>query len=214
MVGARRWWRKRRAKNRDAVVLCVLSASFLLAGELLVPVLQEVYSLYIEPVLGDPLLLTVRALLVLFAFTTSLGAFLVMTGGWYFIRHVVPRGRFLVGLGVGLTSLSLVNKLSYYTLVYGTPLAYLLPLATSLTGVGIVFGFTAHVLMGRFGQVVRRRVISAWRERRRARKGSSRSPKPRPRSRRSRVRARSSSGKSPAAPTSDDDGNQRDTEIY
>jgi len=105
MVGARRWWRKRRAKNRDAVVLCVLSAGFLLAGELLVPVLQEVYSLYIEPVLGDPLLLTVRALLVLFAFTTSLGAFLVMTGGWYFIRHVVQRGRFLVGLGVALWGL-------------------------------------------------------------------------------------------------------------
>src|SRR3972149_855729 len=132
MAGARRWWRKRRAKNRDAVVLCVLSAGFLLAGELLVPVLQEVYSLYIEPVLGDPLLL--------FAFTTSLGAFLVMTGGWYFIRHLVPRGRFLVGLGVGLTSLSLVNKLSYYTLVYGTPPGFLVPLATSLTGLGILFG--------------------------------------------------------------------------
>jgi hypothetical protein len=166
MADSRPWWRKR-VKHRDAVALCVLSSSFLMAGELMVPVLQQVYLQYLEPVLGDPLLLTFRGLLVVFAFTTSLGAVLVLIGGWYFMQGRIPRGRFLVGFGVGLTSLSLANKLSFYTLAYGTPLAFLVPLATSLTGVGILFGFTAHLLMGRYGQIMRKRVISAlrlWRQ--------------------------------------------------
>jgi len=166
MAGTR-WWRRRRVKHGDAVALCVLSSAFLLAGEFMVPVLQQVYLQYLEPVLGDPLLLTFRGLLVVFAFTTSLGAVLVLLGGWYFMQGRIPRGRFVVGFGVGLTSLSLANKLSYYTLAYGTPLAFLVPLATSLTGVGILFGFTAHILMGRFGQVMRKRVLSAlrlWRQ--------------------------------------------------
>ena len=164
------WWERRKAKNQDAVALCVLSSAFLLAGELVVPVLQQVYAAYIEPVLGDPLLLLFRALLVVFAFTTSLGAILVNLGGFFFLRGKVPRGRFFVGLGVGLTSLSLANKLSYYTLVYGTPLAFLVPLATSLTGVGIIVGFAAHIIMGRYGQGVRNRLaarLRAWREARR-----------------------------------------------
>jgi hypothetical protein len=165
-MAATRWWRRRRVKNRDAVALCVLSSAFLLAGELLVPVLQQVYLQYLEPVIGDPLLLTFRGLLVVFAFTTSLGAVLVLLGGWYFMQPRIPRGRFLVGFGVGLTSLSLANKLSYYTLVYGTPLAFLVPLATSLTGLGILFGFVAHIFMGRHGQALRKRLSSALRDRR------------------------------------------------
>jgi hypothetical protein len=135
-----------------------------------VPVLQQVYHQYLEPVLGDPALLLFRGLLVVFAFTTSLGAILVNLGGFFFLRGKVPRGRFFVGLGVGLTSLSLVNKLSYYTLVFGTPLAFLVPLATSLTGLGIIVGLLAHIFMGRAGQALRKRLaarLQHWRETRR-----------------------------------------------
>lgn len=170
MATPRPWWRARRIKHRDAAALCVLSSALLLAGELTVPVLHEVYAKYLLPASSDPVLLAFRTILAAFAFTTTFGAILVLVGGWYFIQGRIPRGRFLVGLGVGLTSLSLVSKLSYYTLVYGTPLAYLVPLATSLTGVGILVGIAAHVSMGRYALYVKKRVAVAMRRWRRTRR--------------------------------------------
>lgn len=212
MTAARPWWR-RRAKNRDAVAICVLSSACLMAGELVVPVLQEVYVKYIEPALGDPLLLTFRATLVAFAFTTSLGAVLVNLGGWYFLRGLVPRGRFMVGLGVGLTSVSLLNKLSYYTLVYGTPLAFLVPLATSLTGLGILFGLAAYLLMGRFGQVVRKHFSARRRNHRRAR-ASNGNQASRPRSPPGRKPTPASNGSNVGAQASVDGDDDFDTNLY
>jgi len=179
MARPRPWWKRRRVRHRDAVVLCVLSSAFLAAGELTVPVLAEVYARYLEPVLGDPLVLALRALLVVFAFTTALGAILVLLGGWYFLRGRVPRGRFLVGLGVGLTSLSLVSKLAYYTLTRGSPLAFLLPLATSLTGVGILFGLAAHTVMGQYALLAKKRAALLWRRWRLARRRALRSSRTR-----------------------------------
>ncbi len=159
----------RRIKHRDAVGLSVLAASFLLAGELTVPVLAEIYAKYLLPVEGNPALLALRFLLAAFAFTTALGAILVLLGGWYFMQGRIPRGRFLVGLGVGLTSLTLASKLAYATLVYGTPLAYLVPLATSLTGIGMMFGLAAHTSMGRYALFMKKRMQAAWRRWKRAR---------------------------------------------
>ena len=154
--------------HRDAVALCVLSAAFLFAGELTVPVLQELYFQYLQPIQGDPIQLAFRTLLVAFAFTTALGAILVLLGGWYFMQNRVGRGRFLVGLGIGLTAVSLANKVAYATLVYGTPLAFLLPLATSLTGLGILLGVIAHVFMGQYALLMKRRMRVVWRRWRRS----------------------------------------------
>lgn len=167
---ARSWWQMRRIKHRDAVVLCVLSAAFLLGGELAVPGLGRIYEEHLRPAAGDPLLLAVRALLVLFAFTTAFGAVLVLAGGWFFMQGRIGRGRFLVGLGVGLTSLSLLSKLAYAVLVYGTPLAYLVPLATSLTGVGMILGVAAHTAMSQYALLVKKRAARLWRRWRRARR--------------------------------------------
>ena len=173
------------AEQPDALVLCVLSASFLLAGELTVPILSEIYVEYLEPVPGNPVLLLVRRMLASFAFTTALGAILVLVGEWYFMHGRIPRGRFLVGLGIGLTSLTLVSKLAYATLVYGTPLAYLVPLAISLTGMGMLFGVGAHTAMGQYALLIKKRVRTMWRRWRRAHQ-----PEPRrtsaPRQRRTR----------------------------
>jgi hypothetical protein len=166
----RSWWDRKRIKHRDAVVLCILSAAFLFAGELTVPVLQDVFVEYLLPVANDPVLLTVRALLATFAFTTAFGAVLVLVGGWYFMQGRVGRGRFLVGLGIGLTSLSLVSKLAYATLVYGTPLAFLVPLATSLTGIGMLFGVGAHTAMSQYALLVKKRAARLWRRWRRSRR--------------------------------------------
>ena len=163
----RPWWQLRRVKHRDAVALCVLSAGLLLAGELMVPVLGEIYARYLLPARQDSLLFVFRILLAGLAFTTALGAVLVLSGGWAFMVGRVGRGRFLVGLGIGLTSITFVSKLAYATLVYGTPLAFLVPLATSLTGLGLLAGLAAHTTMGQYALLMKKRAARAWRRWRR-----------------------------------------------
>jgi len=170
MGSPRPWWRQRRVKHRDAVTLCVLSSAFLLAGEIANPVLASLYAEFLAPVLGEPALFAFRALLVFFGFTSAFGAVLVWAGGWYFLRGRVGRGRALVGLGVGLTSLSLVSRLAYYTLVFGSPVPYLVPLATTLTGAGVLFGTAAHMVMGQYALLLKKQAWAAWRRWRRARR--------------------------------------------
>ncbi len=174
MARARSWWQMRRIKHRDAVILCVLSAALLLAGELTVPLLAEIYADYLRPVEGDPALFAFRAVLASFAFTTAFGAVLVLLGGWYFMMGRVGRGRFLVGLGIGLTTLTLASRLAYATLVYGSPLLFLIPLATSLAGLGILAGVVAHSLMGQYALLAKKRMREVWRRWQRARRADRR----------------------------------------
>lgn len=168
MTAARAWWQRGRVKHRDAVLLCILSAAFLLAGELATSALRDIFDQYLAPVLSDPPQFLLRAILVVLAFTTSFGAVLVLLGGWSFLHGRIGQGRFLVGLGVGITSLILVSRLAYQTLVSGTPLTYLVPLATSLTGLGILFGVAAHTVMGQYALILKRRAAAVWRRWRRA----------------------------------------------
>ena len=192
MPRAKPWWKERRVKHRDAVVLCVLSASMLLAGEFAGPAnpaFREIYDLYIAPVLDRPALLILNTLLAVLAFTTAFGAFLVLVGGWYFMRGRIPRGRFLVGFGVGLTSLGLLNRLAYATLVFGTPLTFLVPLAMTFTGIGILVGVAAHALMGQYALFLKRHANQAWRRWRRSRRGSPRRGNGRRRWRSGRVKS-------------------------
>lgn len=170
MPRAKPWWKERRIRHRDAVTLCVVSAAMLLAGELAGPAnpaLREIYALYIAPFLDRPALLVMNVILAVFAFTTAFGAVLVLLGGWYFMRGRIPRGRFLVGFGIGLTSLGLLNRLAYATLVFGTPLAFLVPLAMTFTGVGILVGVLAHAVMGQYALFLKRHANQAWRRWRR-----------------------------------------------
>lgn len=166
----RPWWRQRRVKHRDAVILCVVSSAFLLAGEIANPVLASLYASFLQPALGEPAVFAFRVLLVFFGFTTAFGAVLVLTGGWYFLRGRVSRGRALLGLGVGVTSLSLLSRLAYYTLVFGSPVPYLVPLATTLTGAGVLFGTAAHTVMGQYALLLKKQAWAAWRRWRRARR--------------------------------------------
>lgn len=178
MVRARSFWRMRKVKHRDAVALCVLSSAFLLAGEMANPVLLGVYDRYLAPVLDEPGLFLVYALLALFAFTTAFGACLVLLGGWYFLQGRVPRGRFLVGLGIGVTSLGLASRLAYHTLVTGSPVPFLLYLTTSFSGLGILLGVSAHTLMGQYALLLKKHariVLRRWRKARRPGRPASRS---------------------------------------
>jgi hypothetical protein len=109
----------------------------------------------------------VRAVLAVFAFTTAFGAVMVLVGGWYFLQGRIGSGRTLVGLGVGLTSVSFVSKLAYAVLVYDTALRFLLPLATTLAGIGILFGFGAHTVMGQYALLLKKRARVALRRWRR-----------------------------------------------
>jgi len=169
------WWKARRVKHRDAVVLCVLSSAFLLSAGFfseLVPEMSfpEIYEKFLAPVADRPALLLLYTILAVLAFTTAFGVVFVLLGGWYFIRGRVPRGRFFVGFGIGLTSLSLLSRLARATLEQGSPLAFLLPLATSLTGVGILLGVAAHTTMGQYALLLKRHARAAWRRWRRARR--------------------------------------------
>ncbi len=170
MAAGRSWWRARRAKHRDGVALCVLSAALLLAGELSTPVLADVYARYLQPALSDPVRFVVLSLLAVFAFTTAFGAVLVLAGGWAFLVGRVSRGRFLVSLGVGLTGLIVVSRLAYALLVFGTPAAFLLPLATTLSGLGALVGVAAQVVMGQYALLLKKHALIRWRRWRRARR--------------------------------------------
>src|SRR3990170_1024787 len=76
----------------------------------------------------------------------------------------------LAGLGVGLTSLSLVSRLAYYTLVFGSPLPFLVPRATTLTGAGVLCRTAAHMVMGQYALLLKKQAWAAWRRWRRVRR--------------------------------------------
>src|SRR3990170_3989757 len=107
MASRRAWWQRRRVKHRD------------------------IWAKHLTPYLVNPPEFVLRATLALFAFTTAFGAVLVLTGGWFFLRGNIPRGRFLVGLGVGVG---------------------------------------AHMAMGRYALVLKKRVGAVWRRWRRPRR--------------------------------------------
>src|SRR5213594_2440494 len=173
MAAARTWWRMRRVKHRDGVALCVLSSALLLAGELTsteVGSLRWIYREYLSASVMNPLVFVFQAVLALLAFTTAFGAILVSLGGWYFLIGRVGRGRFLVGFGVGFTSLTILSKVAYAVLVAGTPLAFFIPLATTLTGLGILVGAVAHTVMGQYALLLKKHARNALRRWRRARR--------------------------------------------
>jgi len=175
MAAEKSWWRMRRIKHRDGVALCVVASALLLAGELSsteVGSLRWIYREYLSASVSNPPVFVFQAVLALLAFTTAFGAILVSLGGWYFLIGRVSRGRFLVGFGVGFTSLTIMSKVAYGTLVTGNPLTFFIPLATTLTGFGILVGAAAHVVMGQYALLLKKHARRVWRRWRRARRAT------------------------------------------
>ena len=83
--------------------------------------------------------------LVVLAFTTVFGGILVLLGGIHFSWGRISRGRFLLVLGIGFTALGLASKLAAATLNAGTPLSVLVPLTTTLTGIGLLLELTISI---------------------------------------------------------------------
>ena len=177
----RSWWRLRQIRHRDAVVLAILSSACLLAGEVGDSNLPNVYRDFIAPYLNQPPVLVVIVLLLLLGFTTYFGGIFVLLGGLHFSWGRVGRGRFLVGLGLGVSLLGLTSRLAKAILTtgrpFGNPLEALLALGAGLTGLGIFFGIGSHTLMGKYALMLKkhaRRIFRRWRKARQAERPSSR----------------------------------------
>src|SRR2546428_8010791 len=98
----RSWWRMRQIRHRDAVVLSVLAASFLLAGELANQDIQYVYETYIirSGALGNVGLLLLVVALIVLGFTTYSGGDFAIPGGLHFCLGRRSRRRVLTSLGI------------------------------------------------------------------------------------------------------------------
>jgi hypothetical protein len=172
MAAGRSWWRMRRIKHRDTVVLAVLAAAFLLAGELVNNDIPLLYQSYIveRGALTNVALLVIIVALVILGFTTYFGGIFVLLGGMHFSWGRVSRGRFLVGLGIGVSLLGFVGRLARATLATWTPVAELITIASSLTGLGLLFGLASHSLMSQYALMLKkhaRSVLRRWRRTRR-----------------------------------------------
>jgi hypothetical protein len=194
MAKDKSWWRLRQIRHRDAVILSVLAASCLLGGQLTDNVanctslgsqpcsITGIYQDYIVPYLNNPPVLVALIALALLGFTTYFGGIFVLLGGLHFSWGRVGRGRFLLGLGLGVSLLGLIGRLSRMILTtgkpFGDPLVALLAVTASLSGLGILLGIASHTLMGEYALMLKKhakRVLRRWRKSRRPARRSSKS---------------------------------------
>jgi len=182
------WWRLRQIRHRDAVILSVLSSACLLAGELVDSTeinITTVYRDFIAPYLDNPPVLIVVIGLTILGFTTVFGGIFVLLGGLHFSWGRIGRGRFLTGLGLGVSLLGLVGKLSRTILAiglatgkpFGDPVVALLAVSVGLTGPGILLGIGSHTLMGHYALMLKKRAKRIWRRWRKSRRPTHRSSK-------------------------------------
>ncbi|MCI4371718.1 MAG: hypothetical protein L3J78_03620, partial [Thermoplasmata archaeon] len=176
------WWRLRQIRHRDAVILSVLSSSCLLAGEVIDSNITTAYRDYIAPYLNNPPILVILVALTILGFTTYFGGIFVLLGGLHFSWGRVTRGRFLTGLGLGVSLLGLLSRLAQRILAtgkpFGDPVVAFLAVTTGLSGLGILFGLGSHTLMGQYALMLKKhakRVWRRWRKTRRPARKSSRS---------------------------------------
>ena len=170
MPKAKTWWRRKKIYHRDAVILSVLASACLLAGELTDQDIFGLYRNYIAPVLGDPALLLWNVTLTILVFTTYFGGILVLLGGINFLWGRGARGRFFAGLGTGMSMLSLLRLVAYFTLTQGQPFIIFGGYAASLSGIGILLGFGSYILMHEYSLMLKKHARNMWRQWRRTRR--------------------------------------------
>lgn len=156
------WWGLKKVRHRDAVILATLSSACLLAGNVATPQIQSVYVDLISAA-NQPLLFIFIATLSVLAYLTYFAGILVLVGGVNFMWGYVNRGRFLLGLGVGLSFLGLARQFAFYWLTTGTPFAYWTFLTTGLVGPGLLVGFASYSLMGEYALMLKKHAKHAWR---------------------------------------------------
>jgi len=182
MPRVKSWWRLKKVRHRDAVLLSVVASSCLLAGELANQDIANVYRAFLQPVLDDPGRFLWNTALTVLAFTTYFGGILVLLGGINFMWGRIGRGRFFLGLGIGISAIGLLRMAALYTLLYGSPAVVFSGYIASLSGIGLLLGLASYILMGEYALMLKKHAKSAWRRWRFARR-------PRPTRRRSRSAA-------------------------
>lgn len=167
MAKPRSWWRLRKLRHRDAVMLSIVSSACLLAGELANQDLPGAFDRYLQPVAGDPPIFLFRLILTILAFTTYFGGVFVLLGGIHFSWGRIGRGRFLVGLGLGVSFLGLMSRIARGILVAGGPdvefRQYTETVAGTIVLIGILLGVGSHTLMGRYALMLKKHAKKAWR---------------------------------------------------
>ncbi len=182
MARVKSWWRLKKIRHRDAVILASLSSACLLAGELIDQDITNVYRTFLLPVAADPALFLWDTVLAVMAFLTYFGGILVLMGGANFLWGKVGRGRNLLGLGIGISAIGLLRYAALYTLLFGSPVVYFSSFIASLSGIGILLGLASYILMHEYALMLKKHARSMWRQWRRSRR-------PRPTRRRSRSSA-------------------------
>lgn len=184
MAKGQSWWRKRQVRHRDAVILSILSSSCLLADALVRSNLAYLYERFVAPYLNQPPILVALIVLTVLGFTTYFGGIFVLLGGLHFSWGKVGRGRFFIGLGLGVSLLGLISRLARAILEsttvdnpFGSSVDALLAVTTGLTGFGIIFGLASHTLMGRYALMLKKRAKRWWKSRKSREPPSSRSSK-------------------------------------
>ncbi len=162
MPRVKSWWRKKKIRHRDAVILSVVSSSLLLAGQL--PVQEGIYDEYLLPLSGQPLLFMLNTILVALAFMSYFAGILVLVGGINFLWGKIGRGRFLVSLGVGLSTLALMKQFALSILITGSPAAVIVYFVTTFTGLGLLVGFASYALMHEYALMLKKHARSMWRQ--------------------------------------------------
>jgi hypothetical protein len=177
MAKAKTWWRLKKIRHRDAVVLSAISSALLLAGQ--VPNQQLLYEDYLASVSSEPFLFFFNVILLFLAYMSYFGGILVLMGGVNFLWGRVSRGRFFLSLGVGLSLISLLKQIALAVLTTGSPVAAVAYFTTSLVGLGLITGFASYALMHEYALMLKKHARNMWRQWRRARR-------PRPTRRRTR----------------------------
>ncbi|HYM38969.1 MAG TPA: hypothetical protein VEY12_02340 [Thermoplasmata archaeon] len=168
MPKAKTWWRLKKIRHRDAVVLSVVSSALLLAGQ--VPYQQQLYQQYLLPVTGEPLVFFFDTSLLVLAYMSYFAGILVLEGGVNFLWGQVGRGRFLVSLGVGLSLISLLKQFAFAVLTTGSPFAAVTYFTTSLAGLGLITGFATYALMHEYALMLKKHARNMWRQWRRTKR--------------------------------------------
>jgi len=143
-----------RIRNRDGVVMAISAAALLLGSELTNPVLRTLIDQYVGQQ-QNPVLAAGSIALVFLAYTSAFGSLLALVAAALFAQNEVPRGRFFLGLGVGLSVIGLTSKIALSLL--SENLSVVAWLATTATGLGVLLGISTQIVMGSHAMALKKR---------------------------------------------------------
>lgn len=147
--------RLRRIRNLDGVILSIAASLFLFLGELSNPLLRTYIEKYVtnQPNVAFE---AIALVLVVLGYTSAFGSFLALVTAILFSRNEISRGRFFLGLGIGLSLIGLISKLS--AAILAADPSFLIWLGGTLTGLGVLTGIATQIVMGHHAMELKKRL--------------------------------------------------------